>query len=307
MKVLLIDAMPVVYSNFAKVGHLSTQSGEPTGLRYGFIRTIRSYRERAGCDRVVIAWDTPHPIIKAKGMEELYKAGRAREIEEGAAGKKVDKQVMYDQIPALKEMIAMTGWTQVEAPGYEADDLLAHYAKQIESQGHIPVIFTTDNDLAQAVTAKTVIFYPKSDKHKRKKDSVKDLAWVEDHFDGITGASLPYYRAVLGDKSDNLDGLSTLSKVDPDEDFMGAVRKALVTPPLNVEDFIQKVSTIAPKFAHELAANGDKLEMLVRVMSMHTPEGVTITKGRKADAELTTLFGQLEFASLMKFIPEYCQ
>lgn len=307
MKVLLIDALPVVYANFAKIGHLSTSSGIPTGLRFGFIRTVRSYRERSGCDRVVIAWDTPHPIIKAQGVEEFYKAGREKTITEGAEGKKVDKKVMYDQIPALKEMLAMTSWTQVEAPGYEADDLLGHFARQIEDQGHTPVIFTTDNDLAQAVTDKTVIFYPKSERHGRKKDTIKDLEWVRNTF-GVTGRAIPYYRAVLGDKSDNLEGMIKVCTIEPEEDPIWAVRKALEAgPPKDVLDFINGVKQFAPKFGHELAANGDKLEGLVRVMSLHDPEEKVITKGSKDQAGLTTLFQDLQFNSLMKFIPEYCQ
>ena len=112
--ILLVDASPLVYSNFDKIGHLSTSTGEPTGLRYGFMRSVRSYAERTSATKVVICFDTLGTPIKASNVPE-YKLNRETTP---------TKQKMYNQVPALKEMIRLTWYSQAEAPGYEADDLI---------------------------------------------------------------------------------------------------------------------------------------------------------------------------------------
>ena len=129
MRYLLIDASPLIYAAWNSVGKLAVQSGphkgELTGLRFQCVRSIRAYARDTGANKVVICYDTPHPVKKAEGRAE-YKSNRTMTD---------DKRQMYEHVPALKEMISHTWWTQVEAPGYEADDLIGFFTTTLHRQG----------------------------------------------------------------------------------------------------------------------------------------------------------------------------
>jgi hypothetical protein len=314
MRVLLVDALPLVYANFAKVGNLSVQNGPhagtPTGLRFGFLRSVNSYRKRLQADRVVIAWDTQHPIKKAEGAESYYKAGRSDEIELGlTGGQRVNKDKMYAQIPDLKDMIGLTAWIQVECDGYEADDLIGHYSRELTASGaHKVFISTTDNDLCQLVNDQIKIFVPKSEKHGRKKDGFKDLDWVRNEFGGPTGVQLTLYRALVGDKSDNLPGVLLPEQLSNAKHL---IREVLcrTDAPSNPRELINVLRQATRAIvADEIEALGERFELMFRVMSLQSPPSGTIRvrKGIKKTDQLQELFQKLEFNSMMKEIPTLC-
>lgn len=300
MKVLLVDAMPIVYSSFSKVGHLSTAAGEPTGLRYGFLRNVRSYKERTGAEKVVIVWDTKEPVLKAQGLEDTYKTGRSNTVQQGTDGE-VNKQVMFDQIQGVKDMIALTSWSQVEAPGYEADDIVGELAGRLQVQGHQPIICSTDNDLCQAVTEDCLIFIPK--KKDEKKDSYKDRAWVRRQF-GVEPKHVPMLRCFLGDNSDAIKGMIS-DKLDPFfpiDDVKAVLNESDIRTPI---DLLQALRAKNEPAADSLAGHMEHFEKLWNLMRLHDPnETKKVTKGTANMQALEDLFLALEFKSMMKFLPE---
>lgn len=312
MNVLIVDAMPLVYSNFAKVGSLAVQAGPnagtPTGLRYGFLRSVNSYRKRTQADKVVIAWDSAGPVKKAEGAEDIYKANRSDEIELGLTDKKVDKTFMYAQIPDLKEMIGLTSWVQLELAGYEADDLIGHYARELSRMGHAIVISSTDNDLCQVVSEHVKIFVPNNPKQGRKKDSFKDLDWVRAEFGGLEGNQVTLYRAIMGDKSDNLPGVLGLSQMDfsSQRDLIRAcIKQTKAQTPGQVVTALLEGG--ASQVAHEIDALMDKFELMYNIMRLHSPDApVRVRKGVKDQTLLKELFEKLEFKSMMKEIEVLC-
>lgn len=284
--VLILDASPLVYSTFAKVGHLSTKAGEPTGLRYGFIRSVRAYAEATKADKVLICYDTKSPIKKAhqSGLAGVYKSTR----------EKTDaKQTMYDQIPALKEMLSLTRYTQVEADGYEADDLIATWARSMERQGHRVQIITTDNDLTQVVSQNVSVYMPKKDKQKPYE---KDPRWVQDKF-GVLPPDLLFYRAAAGDTSDDLEGT---------EKRLTASTKAIIYDCIknaqgDVEKYVASIVNRLGMPEEQIRGN------LIAMELVEVPKAdMKITKGRKEKEALGELFKIMEAPSLEKWIDDYC-
>jgi len=131
--ILLIDASPLIYSNFNSIGFLESENGEPTGLRFGFLRSTRSYTEKNQADRTVLCFDLPGLVKKAEG-HSTYKSNRVWTEE---------KNKMYGQVPELREMLSLTKYTQADAEGYEADDVIGSLARQMESQGHLGEVVNT--------------------------------------------------------------------------------------------------------------------------------------------------------------------
>lgn len=290
VRILVIDASPLIYATYSKVGHLSTPDGTPTGLRYGFIRSVNSYRKKTKADQVVLAFDSSGPVLKAEGREE-YKSDREFTS---------DKAKMYSQVPDLREMLSLTAWTQIDAPGYEADDIIGAIARAKAPKGDEVIIVSADNDMAQLVGHNVKIFEPGK---KGARDSWKTDEVIHGYF-GVWPEHLLVYRALVGDKSDNLDGVNlTPANEEAIKDLLNKTPRGL-----SVEEIIDELYTKLPEevasFLKEDSVD-DRFKSNLKIMSLNRPPKMNITKGRKDPVALEELFESLVFKSLMKSIPEY--
>lgn len=282
--ILVVDASPLIYSVYNTQGHLKTSTGIITGLRYGFLRSIRSYQNKCKADAVAICFDLPGAVRKAEGREE-YKSNRP--LTEA-------KKDMWSQVDELREMLALTKWAQLDAEGFEADDLIGAVARAKAAHGHRVLIVTPDNDMAQLVSENVNIFYPKETK---KANQFKGPDGVKEQF-GVRPDQLLAYRAFCGDKSDNLDGLirgeAERKRLAECFDRIKTFREPEQLFDAAVED---------PNVAVEEGMR-DAFLANVKIMDLPSPDEIRVRKGAKDKAALTTLFETLEFKSMMKFIPE---
>jgi len=284
--ILLIDASPLIYSNFNSIGFLESGNGEPTGLRYGFLRSTRSYTEKNQADRTVLCFDLPGLVKKAEG-HSTYKSNRVWTEE---------KNKMYGQVPELREMLSLTKYTQADAEGYEADDVIGSLARQMESQGHLVVIVSPDNDMAQLVSENVLIFDPKA---KRKTEMYKGPLEVYRDL-GVWPEHLLHFRALTGDKSDNLAGPLT------GEGWKVKLRAEFAKMPKERVGRDTFINEWWPKMDESLPMWTDPgLEMYrtnYHLMSLHDPENLNIKKGARDKEQLSTLFDRLQFKSMKKFL-----
>lgn len=289
-KILIVDASPLIYAVWDTQGHLATTKGQLTGLRYGFLRSVRSYQERTKSDKVVICFDVKGPIKKAEGIQS-YKSNRVFTD---------DKAKMYSQVPGLREMLSMTKWTQIDAPGYEADDLIGAVVRAKAPRGHEIAIITTDNDMAQLVTDNVKIFMPGK---KGKKDFSKDDLAIKAEW-SVWPEHLLLWRSIVGDKSDNIEAAVVLGK-DLQTDMLSSLEKFRARGVLLAPSHLMQIS---PMFK-QLADNPNvfpKICSNYNLMSLVTPTEMSITKGRKDVEGLTNLFMELEFKSMISKIDELC-
>jgi DNA polymerase I len=285
--ILILDASPLIYATFNSVGHFCTKAGEPTGLRFGFIRSLRSYAEKTNADKVIVCYDTPAPVKKAEGVE-TYKATRTWTAE---------KQTMYDQIPALKEMLALTRYTQVETPGYEADDIVGHLANRLSDQGHNIYIVTTDNDLCQLVSheRRIKLWMPPKGKEKAW---FKDHDWIKNEFGVEKG--LLNWRALEGDTSDNIPGAWEIKPTKPARTRLAQTHDGMTQSQRdNPQEYLRIMKTAAQSADSFAEINEERFLANRNLMTLHSPPELTITKGAKKTAELRELFERLEMKSLV--------
>jgi DNA polymerase I len=87
----------------------------------------------------------------------------------------------------------------IEMEGYEADDLIATYAREVERQGGETVIVSSDKDLMQLVSDKTTMFDPMKNKLIGPDEVVEKFGLGPDHVIDI--------QALAGDSSDNVPGV----------------------------------------------------------------------------------------------------
>lgn len=289
---LLVDAMPVIYAVFNKQGHFKTTTGIPTGVTYGFLRTMKSYQERAKAEKAVAVFDTHHPVLKAQtdwDIAQTYKANRPTTPE---------KQQMFDQIEGLKQALALTKWTYVQAPGYEADDILGTLARNKSAQGQRVAISTPDNDMLQLINNRVCLWRPK---RGTEKDRYLEAEYVQDLY-GVDPRQLLFLRAVIGDVSDNLKGAAPHLKAQ-------TINWLNQTPIFDM-DSLYDLFGLAMVLGQDTLEHNKALQQLrmnLDVMRLHDvpTEALEIVKGQRDVDSLTYLFEKLEFKSLMKSIPEY--
>lgn len=290
--VLVIDASPLIYRVFSSIGHLATSKGEPTGLRFGFLRSVRSYQNKLKADKVAIVFDSKGPVKKAEGVKE-YKANR--EFTD-------DKATMYGQVPALREMLSLTKWAQLDAPGYEADDIIATLARTKALRGDRVTIVSPDNDFLQMVGAWINIFKPGSSKEKTK-DQLLSRKHVLDRF-GVEPFQLLAYRAIVGDVSDNLSGAFS-EKSDIANSFRKKVegRKTCIDRG-NFWSYMEAV--LGPELTAKMRTREEVINRNLQVMELVNVPGVQVKKGEKDLDKLEALFFELEFNSMFKYLNEIC-
>jgi DNA polymerase-1 len=108
------------------------------------------------------------------------------------------------QIPLIKQLLTALGLKQLEAPGYEADDLMGTLAARARADKLDALLFTTDKDAFQLVGEHVAVLRPL--RGGKGENEVLDAAGVEKFF-GVRPDQVVDLLALMGDASDNIPGV----------------------------------------------------------------------------------------------------
>ena len=143
MKFLAIDGNSILNRAFYGIKLLTTKDGQYTNGIYGFLNILIRLEQEIKPDCVAVAFDLKAKTFRHK-MFDGYKAGRKGMPEE-----------LRSQMPILKEWLSLAGYTCIECPGFEADDILGTLSAICEQNGDECVISTGDRDSLQLISEKT--------------------------------------------------------------------------------------------------------------------------------------------------------
>ena len=113
------------------------------------------------------------------------------------------------QFPLMREAVRAFGLEPIEKAGFEADDLIATYAKEAEAAGADVLIISSDKDLMQLVDEKIRFYDFESGQKGRpgyRPERRIDRQGVIDYF-GVPPEQVPDVQALIGDTSDNVPGV----------------------------------------------------------------------------------------------------
>ena len=148
---------------------------------------------------MAIAFDLATPTFRHEA-DETYKAGRPETPED-----------FKPDLKNLQELLTYLNLPAITAPGYEADDVLGTLTKKASAAGYRVKILTGDRDLFQLVdTAKQIsVLYLSTDELRRSgkgKSQEYGPEAVKEKL-GIIPEQVIDYKALCGDKSDNIPGV----------------------------------------------------------------------------------------------------
>ena len=198
MKLLVLDGNSILNRAFYGIKLLTTKDGVYTNAIYGFLTMLQKLKEEVTPDAVAIAFDMRAPTFRHKAYSE-YKAKRKGMPEELAS-----------QLPVLKELLCDLGYHLVECEGYEADDILGTFARVCEEGGGECVIATGDRDSLQLVSPHVSVRIAAT-KMGRPQATLYDEEKIKEVY-GVTPPQLIDVKAIQGDTSDNIPGVSGIGE-----------------------------------------------------------------------------------------------
>ncbi|MBS7359760.1 MAG: DNA polymerase I, partial [Oscillospiraceae bacterium] len=138
MKLLVVDGNSILNRAFYGVRLLTTKDGKYTNGIFGFMNIFLHLLEEYKPDNVAIAFDVKHPTFR----HEMYK--------EYKGTRKPAQPELIEQFAPLKELLTYLGYTVIEKPGYEADDILGTLSAACSKEDFC-YIATGDRDSLQLV------------------------------------------------------------------------------------------------------------------------------------------------------------
>ncbi|MEM9538176.1 MAG: DNA polymerase I [Cyanobacteria bacterium P01_E01_bin.42] len=203
LTLLLVDGHSLAFRSYyafakGRDGGLRTSTGIPTNICFGFLKSLLQVIQVEQPKYLAIAFDTDKPTFRHQA-DPNYKADRQETPED-----------FFPDLKNLQELLQALKITTVIAPGYEADDILGTLARSGSQAGHRVKIVTGDRDLFQVVDDEkqiSVLYLdPKAMKSARSRSPEFKAAEVEEKM-GINPSQVIDYKALCGDKSDNIPGI----------------------------------------------------------------------------------------------------
>ena len=186
-KLILIDGYSFLFRAFFAIRNLTRKDGTPVGGLYGFSRMLIKIITEIEYTHIAVAFDTGKKTFRNEIYSE-YKANRPPCPPE-----------LLPQFPLVRELVKVLNITSLEKDGYEADDVIATYAKKAENDGFEVVIVSSDKDLMQLVDEKILMF-------DGMKNEFIDIEKVREKW-GVEPTKVLDVLTLMGDASDNVPGV----------------------------------------------------------------------------------------------------
>ena len=194
MKLLVLDGNSILNRAFYGIRLLTTKGGLYTNGIYGFLTILQKLLGETEPDAVAAAFDMRAPTFRHKEYAG-YKANRKGMPPE-----------LAQQMPVLKELLALLGYRIVECEGYEADDILGTLSKACRDTGNECVLATGDRDSLQLVGDGVTVRLAAT-KMGKPQVTVYDEDKVKADY-GVTPHEMIEIKALQGDASDCIPGVS---------------------------------------------------------------------------------------------------
>jgi DNA polymerase-1 len=191
----LIDGSGYIFRAYYALPPLSRKSdGLPTGAVSGFCSMLFKLLEDSRSD------DSVHkPTHFAVIFDSAKKTFRNDIYSEYKANRSETPEDLIPQFEYIRKAVKAFSLPSIELINYEADDLLATYAKQIVEAGAKATIISSDKDLMQLVSEKIRLYDP-------MKNKVLGENEVFDKF-GVKPSQVIDVQSLAGDSSDNIPGV----------------------------------------------------------------------------------------------------
>src|SRR5471032_2030033 len=182
----LVDGSGYLFRAYHALPPMTRPDGTPINAVYGFCRMLVQHLDDPEVDHIAMILDAGRTTFRNE-IYDKYKAHRPEPPED-----------LTPQFPLIREAATAFGMPSVELAGFEADDLIATYARMAVEAGGTCTIVSSDKDLMQLIR-------PGVDMMDPMKQRKIGPAEVMEKF-GVTPDKVVDVQALAGDSTDNVPG-----------------------------------------------------------------------------------------------------
>ena len=262
-RLLVIDMLNMYFRAYIVDPSLST-NGEPIGGIKGTLKIIQKLVRETTPNEVVICWDGAGGSRKRKSVNKNYKEGRKpirlnREIRNLTETQELQNKVW--QQTRLGEILNETPFIQLMYEDIEADDIISYAVQNKRYSGWQKIIVSSDKDFFQLLDEETVLYRP------IQKEVLNKNLVVEKY--GVHPVNMALARAVVGDKSDNLQGIQGVGLPTVSKRFPFLSEEKTYT----IGDLIEYAESVPSKAkAYQNIIEGKELvQQNYKLMQLYTP------------------------------------
>ncbi|WP_417452465.1 DNA polymerase I [Kiloniella sp.] len=183
----LVDGSGYIFRAFFGIPPMTRPDGTPVNAVFGFTNMLLKLRDDMEADGIAVIFDAGRSSFRMDIYEE-YKSHRPEAPED-----------LIPQFALIREATDALNLPQVEMPGFEADDLIATYARQAKEKGIDVTIVSSDKDLMQLVEPGISMMDP-------MKNKIIGPDEVFEKF-GVQPNKVVDVQALAGDSVDNVPGV----------------------------------------------------------------------------------------------------
>ena len=300
-RVFLIDSMSHIFRAFYapmanRAAPLATSKGQVTQAIFIFTNMLRK----------LLSEEKPHYI--AAIFESGEKTFRHETFADYKANRLAMPEDLASQLPYIIRLCEAFNIPVINAPGYEADDVIGTLAVQAEKKGVQAVVVSNDKDMCQLVHDPYVVCLRTNSQVVKRKEYVPpiewcDEAWVEKKF-GVTADRIVDLLGLMGDSIDNIPGAPGIGS-------KGAV--TLIQQFGSIENALSHWEEVKHKtYRESLQHNADLIRQSRELARIKTDLDVELdleqVKARQPDrAAAYELFRELEFSALTREFADAAQ
>lgn len=279
--VVVVDGSSYLFRAYYALPPLTNSKGQPTGAILGVINMLKKLVNTYNPNWMVIVFDSK----QATNRHELFPQYKQNRVQMPAD--------LASQISPLLEIIKALGFSVIQIPGLEADDIIGNLVVKAQNNNIFSIVSTGDKDLAQLVNDDVVLINTMT-------DLLLDHQGVIEKFK-IPPSLIVDYLVLTGDQVDNIPGVLNVG-------------------PKTAVKWLNKYKSLVELVKHidEISGKvGDNLRAAVKDFPLYK-QLVTIDTNVKVDVEikdfviknrdeqkLKLLFTELEMNSWLKEIVQH--
>ena len=258
--ILVIDAMNMLIRSFSLLKAMNP-SGAHVGGLVGFLRSLGYVTRIFDPTRVVIVWDGKGGSANRKNIDPNYKAQRAtsRITHWGLYdSKEQEMEALIGQLYRTQDYLDCLPVQQMMAEKLEADDIMAYLAKRASNAGKKVTIVSSDKDFLQLVNSNIEVYAPVKKKTFTKDNIFDELKVLPTNYNIV--------KALLGDNSDNLQGIKGLGIKTVISEFPKLLSEETTL------DYVYKTAEEkleGKKIFAKIIHNWDRVETNFKLMDLH--------------------------------------
>ena len=186
-QLVLVDGSGYIFRAFHGLPMMNRPDGTPINAVFGFTKMLLKLKADLNPSHIIVIFDAGRVTFR-NDIYPDYKANRSEPPEE-----------LVPQFALVRQAAEAIGLPVLEMPGFEADDLIASYARQAEQAGMSCLIVSSDKDLMQLVRGNITMLDPMKNRPIGRDEVIEKF--------GVTPDKVVDVQALAGDSTDNVPGV----------------------------------------------------------------------------------------------------